>query len=305
MRSAYSTTSKSVYDIVTERILDQLAKGVVPWRRPWAGAASAPKNIQSKKAYRGINAFLLSCAGYASPFWMTFRQAQILGGHVRKGERGMPVVFYKPLEVEDRETGEDKTIPLLRYSTVFNSSQCEGILIEKLVECAPRIEFEPIAACESILAGMPANRPALHHGSAGAFYRPAADEVHMPDRNMFDAVGHYYATLFHELAHATGHPSRLNREGITAVAPFGSPIYSKEELVAEMGSAYLCGHAGIDAPPLVENTAAYLASWISKLRGDSKLVIQAASAAQKAADWILNGAGVEGSSNDKGEEGDA
>lgn len=294
-----------VYAIVTNRILEQLEKGVIPWHRPWAGAASAPRNLMSNRPYRGVNVFLLSSAGYASPFWLTFKQAQSLGGHVRQGQRGWPVVFWKWLEGTDAETGEAKRIPLLRYFTVFNSSQCEGVTLRQLVDAVPRVEFEPIAACESILAGMPVNRPALHHDSAGAFYRPATDSVHMPDRRMFDAPAHYYGTLFHELAHATGHPSRLNREGITATAAFGSPTYSIEELVAEMGSAYLCGHAGIDTPPIVENIAAYLAAWIAKLRGDSRLVVQAAGAAQKAADWILGAPGGQTDDASQGEASDA
>jgi len=297
MRSSQSTTKATVYEIITDRIIQQLEKGVVPWRKPWSGAGSEPANLISRKAYRGVNVFMLSCSAYGSPFWLTFKQADMWGGHVRKGEKGTPVVFWKFFEgTESEDAGSDgdaparrKCAPLLRYYTVFNSEQCDG-LPAKLLEVAqtPERPASPIAACDAIVDGMPANRPGIELGFNGAFYRPSTDTVHIPKPERFESDEAYYATLFHELTHATGHQSRLNRKGITGgEIRFGSPSYSQEELCAEMGAAFLCGHAGIDTAPQTEQHAAYVASWLAKLRGDCRLVVTAAAQAQKAADWIL------------------
>lgn len=287
----------NVYGIVTERIVKLLEQGVVPWRRPWGGADSAPLNACSRRPYRGVNVFMLSAAGYDSPFWLTYRQAGLWGGHVRKGEHGFPVVFWSVKDGIDRETGEAKRIFILRYYTTFNVEQCEGLPSVLTSTSGPKLDFQPVERCEAILARLPANRPTVEHGGGRACYCPATDEVRMPKREHFESVEDYYAVLFHELTHATGHPSRLNREGITAVAPFGSAVYSREELVAEMGSAFLCGHAGIDVPAIQVNEAAYIANWLKTLKGDARLVVQAAGAAQKAADWIL-GAGDEGQTDE-------
>lgn len=297
MASANSTARANVYQIITDRIIQQLEKGVVPWRKPWSGEGSEPANLVSRKAYRGINVFMLSCSAYGSPFWLTFKQADMWGGHVRKGERGTPVVFWKFFEGTERDDGgssdndapaRSKRAPLLRYYTVFNSEQCDG-LPAKLLEVAkvPERTASPIADCDAILDGMPANRPQIEHGFNGAYYRPSMDVIHMPRATQFDTDAAYYATLFHELTHATGHETRLNRKALTGEIRFGSPSYSQEELVAEMGSAFLCGQAGIDTAPLVEQHAAYVSSWLAKLKGDSRLVVTAAAQAQKAADWIL------------------
>ncbi|HWB14473.1 MAG TPA: zincin-like metallopeptidase domain-containing protein [Pirellulales bacterium] len=285
-----------VYATITSRIINLLEQGVVPWRRPWGGEGSEPRNACTRRAYRGVNVFLLSAAGYDSPFFLTFRQAAMWGGHVKKGEHGFPVVFWSIKDGVDEETGKARKIFILRYYTAFNVEQCEGLPSALLATPGPKLDFRPIERCEAILAGLPANRPSIGHGGPQAFYRPSDDSIAMPKPERFLSVEDYYATLFHELTHATGHPSRLNREGITAVAPFGSPVYSREELVAEMGSAFLCGHAGIDVPALQQNEAAYIGSWLKVLRGDSRLVVQAAAAAQKAADWIL---GTEAESADE------
>lgn len=279
----------SVYEVITDRIIKQLETGAVPWRKPWRGTGSEPASLISRKAYRGVNAFTLSCSSYPTPYWLTFRQCMALGGHVRKGEHGWPVIFWKFWDEEQPKDAAKKRPPLLRYYTVFNVAQCDGIPADKL-PAAPALQpraFQPIAACEAVVAGLPANRPAMRHGFAGAFYRPADDLVAMPDRGDFESAEAYYATLFHELAHGTGHASRLNRPAITSTIRFGSPTYSKEELVAEMGAAFVCGHCGIDSAPLTEQHAAYVASWLARLKEDSRLVVMAAAAAQKAADWIL------------------
>jgi len=269
------------YEVVTESIIKQLESGVAPWRKSWR--TEMPANLASKKEYRGINVFLLASLGYGSRYWLTYRQAQTLGGSVRKGEHGSKVVFWKIDEYrkEDKETGEteNRKSILLRYYTVFNLEQCDGIKSPE-----PALAVHPIEQCESIVRSMPT--PPKLVQEAQACYRPSADTVGIPARSAFTSAEEYYSTFFHELTHSTGHPSRLSREGIMEHHPFGSEDYSKEELVAEMGAAMLCGVAGIESRTL-DNSAAYLHHWISRLKSDSRLVVSAASQAQKAADYIL------------------
>jgi len=271
-----------VYEIVTARILEQLEKGVIPWRRPWR--AELPMNLISGKAYRGLNVFLLASQGYGSRYWMTYQQAVKLGGHVRQGEHSTLVTFWHIGEERTRTSPDgtvEKTRPfLLRYYHVFNLEQTEGIDIPR-ASSQPRVN--PIEQCEAVVSGMP-NAPKREQ-SDRAWYRPPSDTVGMPARALFASSEEYYSTLFHELTHSTGHASRIGREGIEQLNTFGSESYSREELVAEMGAAMLCGISGI-ASGTVENYAAYLKAWIDRLRGDSRLLISAASAAQKAADYI-------------------
>lgn len=276
----------SVYSIVTEQIIKQLESGTVPWRRPWQ--TSPPCNLISQKEYRGINTFLLAASGMPSKYWLTYAQATKLGGHVKAGEHGSTVVFWNIGEEEvNPKTGKLSKPCLLRYYKVFNVSQTEGIsnklgLAEQSAKPVPDID-----ACESLVAAMP-NAPQLKL-SDRASYSPSADVVSMPPKSVFNSSEGYYSTLFHELTHSTGHASRIGREGIEEVNGFGTELYSKEELIAEMGSAMLCGVTGI-APAIIENSAAYLRSWIKVLRGDAKLLVTAASQAQKAADYIRGGA---------------
>jgi antirestriction protein ArdC len=269
-----------VYQIVTDRIIQLLETGTVPWHQPWQ--VLKPQNMVSRKPYRGINAFLLNTARYTSPFWLTFRQAQALGGTVKKGEHAFPVVFWKV--IEDKEEQDDpKRIPFLRYYNVFNATQCEGIP-------APQVEpvhsFEPIALCELVLTEIP-RRPGIQHGGSRACYSPLQDEITLPEAGCFESAEDYYSTLFHELTHSTGHASRLNRKEVTEPNRFGSDPYSREELVAEMGAAFLCGHCGIEHRT-VDQSAGYVSHWLARLKDDRKLVIHAASQAQKACDFILD-----------------
>jgi antirestriction protein ArdC len=290
----------NVYDIITERILKKLEEGTVPWRKPWQGGdAGIPRNVQTGYPYRGINVFLLAAAGYASPYWLTFRQAKRRGGNVRKGEHGTPVIFWKRRDPEDGDdSGEDqRAVPVLRYYLAFNIEQCDGVSIP-VTSLAPQRAFSPLARCEEILERMP-DAPRIEHGRTHAAYLPARDTVILPARSAFESEAAYYATLFHELAHATGHARRLARPAVMDTASFGSHAYSKEELIAEMGAAFLCGHAGIEAATL-ESAASYIDGWIRILRGDGRLVIQAATHAQRAADFILGRA--EQSESDAGEE---
>ena len=267
----------SVYEIVTEQVVRALESGECPWRKPWNGGHRAPMNITGRE-YRGINVFLLGLAGYESPYWLTYRQAIERGGHVRKGEKGRAVVLWRWLE--DEEKGDE--FPILRYYTVFNVAQCEGIKAPE----PPARTFSPIEGAERIIASLPETHARILHGIAGASYAPAPDEVRLPSREAFRTDEEYYGTLFHELTHSTGHESRLGRRGIADRARFASHEYSEEELVAEMGAAFL-GHVAGILPVTLENSAAYLRSWVKVLKGDSRLVVRAASAAQKAADWLL------------------
>lgn len=287
----------NVYEIVNEKIGALLEQGTVPWRKPWTSTA-APMNLISRKPYRGINHFLLCASGYVSPYWLTIRQANELGGRIRKGEHGTLVVFWK---ISDRSQDETPLDPaeesqprrrfILRYYLVWNVAQCE--LPQRVLDTLPKVEthqHNPIEVAEHLIAGMP-HAPKIEHTGAKAFYSPASDTVTLPPRNSFSTPENYYATAFHELTHSTGHPSRLAREAVAEVAPFGSSVYSREELVAEMGAAYLCAKAGI-SPAVIENQAAYIAGWLSTLRADSRLVVYAAAHAQKAIDYIV-GAGPE------------
>ncbi len=228
--------------------------------------------------------FVLESMGYTNPYWLTYNQAKTLGGYIRRGERSTPVVFWKRLESEreNPRTGQVEIIetPLLRYYRVFNVHQCEG-LDGKIPPLAFR-QFHSIERAEEIVQSMP-QPPAIENG-VRAFYRPATDGVMVPRPDVFNSDETYYSTLFHELTHSTGHPSRLNRFSKN-YPPFASPDYSREELVAEMGAAFLCGHCAI-LNTTIDNSAAYLAGWLSKLRNDKRLVVVAGGQAQKAADFI-------------------
>jgi antirestriction protein ArdC len=270
----------TVYEIVTGKIIEQLERGVAPWQKPWH--LEAPKNLCSGKAYRGINVLLLGMRGYASPWWLTFQQARERGGHVRKGEHGTLIVFWKwPQQAEATDATDDTrqaAAPLLRYYTTFNSEQCDGIAVPASV---PTVN--PIETAEAIAASMP--NPPTYEQSDKAAYAPARDTVYMPARQSFDTAEGFYSTRFHEMTHSTGHTSRLNRQNVMQISYFGSENYSREELVAEMGAAMLCAVSGIEAQT-VHNSAAYIQNWLRVLKGDARMVVMAASQAQKAADYI-------------------
>jgi antirestriction protein ArdC len=267
------------YERITERIVSLLEQGTVPWHKPWTVKTGLPRNLISKKPYRGINVFLLMAMSYESPHWLTFRQAIQLGGNVMKGEKSCPVVFWKRMKNEDEESDEPKKAPLLRLYHVFNLAQCEGL------KDAPGEIQMPVTKPAEIVAGMP-QPPVVKHGMAQAFYSPHEDCVGMPERERFDGEASYFATLFHELIHATGSEKRLNRASLTERNGFGSNPYCKEELIAELGSAFLCGYADI-VDRTIDNSAAYLEGWLKQFQNDRTLIVSAAAQAQKAADFIL------------------
>lgn len=246
---------RDVYDVITARIMELLDKGVVPWRKPWRGGrAGKPKNLASGKDYRGVNTFLLHCAsmsaGYDAPYWLTFKQAKERGGSVRKGEHGMPVIFWNWIEKEKTlATGEKvkEEIPFLRYYTVFNVEQCDGIEYPTQATDGATLNFQPIAECESVVNGFTDKPDIEHNGHGRAFYRPATDTVHLPEKTRFDSEQAYYATLFHELAHSTGHETRLNRRPSSEDRQFGSadyPAYFTEDGESGWGDDSGCGIAG-------------------------------------------------------------
>jgi antirestriction protein ArdC len=271
------------YERITERIVSLLTQGTVPWHKPWQSKTGWPRNYVSQKQYRGINVFLLHAASYESPCWLTFRQALQLGGNVKKGEKSCPVVFWKQLAIADKVSGETAKIPLLRYYHVFNVTQCERL---KNVPAPADTVNAGISKPEDIVANMP-QPPMIKHGMTKAFYSPSEDCVGMPYRERFEQVEGYYAAIYHELVHSVGHEKRLGRFKPTEHAGFGSDPYCKEELVAEMGAAFLCGQAEI-AERTIDRSAAYIKGWLGKLQADPMLIVQAAAQAQKAADFILN-----------------
>lgn len=280
-----------VYSIVTERIVARLEAGEIPWRKPWVSSQNPPANLiaylQNKRTYQGINVWLTAAAGYSSPFWLTYKQAKDLGGNVKAGEKaGSIIVFFKSHEIEeiDENTGLAKHIPVLRYYSVFNIAQCEGIdeylPSEHLTN--PLVLFNPIESCEKIVANYRMNGPEIEHGMTRAAYSPSRDKVILPQREAFYSPEEYYTTLFHELGHSTGHETRLNRD---MTGMFGDHSYSKEELIAEFTAAYLANLTGIEHKT-EENSAAYIQHWIKVLRDNKKYLVSAAAAAQKAANYI-------------------
>ena len=293
--SAEGTTK--IYQVITDQIVAALEKGVIPWKQPWKGKTGFPRNAKSGKVYRGVNVFILHfkgiANGYTSPLWLSYKQAVDMGGKVKPGEKGTPVTFWKPFEIAD-ETAKSgkKRIMMIRYYTVFNYEQTEGVkLPKKMAELNKPVkasEFTPIEEAQRIIETYVSNGgPKIKHGGDRAFYSPDLDSITLPDQESFKDAEHYYSTAFHECGHSTGHKDRLGRVGVLQHNGFGSSTYSEEELVAEMTAAYLNGEAGLSVDLLIEDNAAYLGHWLSVLRANPKLIVTIASQAQKAADHVL------------------
>lgn len=277
----------NVYDMITDRIIAELEKGQIPWEKPWTGVRSGAYNRITKRPYNLLNQMLLQHRGE----YATFKQWQDLGGHIRKGEKSEIVCFWKILEQIDinEETGEKeiKKIPLLRYYNVFHISQVDGV--EPLAPEQLNNEVEPIEAGDKIITDY-IDREHLNFiecKSNKAYYSPSSDRVVVPMKEQYKAINEYYSTTFHELTHSTGHKNRLNRLQTGAVAAFGGEEYSKEELVAEIGSATLMSIAGIETPKTFRNSTAYIQNWLQVLRNDNKFIVSASSKAEKAVNYIL------------------
>ncbi len=289
-----------LYQSVTDRIIAALEAGTPPWVCPWSGVpgTSAPANLASGRPYRGINVLLLNVqamlAGYTFNRWLTYRQAQALGAQVRRGETGTQVVFFKMLEVDgagDRAsapssasgpasgcgTTDATVVPLLRSFTVFNAAQIDG-LPEGLLPVERPVSWSPVDAADELVT---ASGAVVRHGGEQAFYSPASDLIQMPPQGRFDSAESYYRVLLHELTHWTGEASRCARplQGRQHIE-----AYAFEELVAEIGSAFLCGHCGL--PGSLQH-ASYVEHWLEALKSDRRLIFTAAAQAQKAADFLI------------------
>jgi len=283
---------RDIYAEVTAKIIAELEEGRLPWVQPWGRTGTIdpalPRNALTSRNYSGVNVLILwgavIDAGYPSQSWLTFRQALEAGGNVRKGERGTTVVYadrFTPEKEKERARqtgGEAKAIPFLKRFTVFNIAQCEGLRPGLAADPAPLPERQIVPVAEAVIA---ASGVDFRIGGDRAFYAPGPDYVQVPPQPAFFEQINFYRTALHELCHASGHPSRLNRKLTNA---FGSKDYAREELIAEMGSAFLCASLGI--VPTVRH-ADYIGSWLEVLREDNRAIFQAASAATKAADWIL------------------
>ena len=275
----------NIYETITDRIIAQLESGIIPWRKEWksSGSTGLPRNIVSGKNYRGINLLTLMMSDFADSRWMTYKQAQAQGANVRKGEHGTPIVFWKFQTIKDAK-GDDRDIAWARSYTVFNAEQIDGL--QPVLPLAST--FRPIDTAQQLADAymQSPSHPTLTHTGDRAFYRPLTDAVVMPQRHAFTSAQGYYATLFHEFAHSTGHSSRLNRE-LGMVSAFGSADYSDEELCAEFAAAFLTAEAGIANDQTLTNSTAYIQGWLHRLRNDKAIAVRAAQRAQKAADFIL------------------
>lgn len=285
-------TRINLYDEVTAKIIGELEEGRFPWVQPWGTldtpAPGLPRNALSGRNYSGVNVLILWATvierAYPTQGWITFRQAQAAGGHVRKGEQGTMVVYadqFIPDAEKSRvevEGGEARRIPFLKRFILFNVAQCEGLppLLHSEPEPLPQREIVPVAERLVEASGVE-----VRVGGSEAYYSPARDYVQVPPQQAFFDQINFYRTCLHELTHATGHAKRLARDFTN---PFGSAGYAREELIAEMGAAFLCATLGIE--PTVRH-ADYIGAWLAILREDSRAIFRAASQASKASDWLL------------------
>ena len=274
----------NVYQIVTDRIIEEMQKGVIPWEKPWTGVRAGAFNRISKRPYSLLNQMLLKHTGE----YATFKQWSELGGKIKKGEKSEIIVFWKITEIEEENEDNEKVkknIAILRYYNVFHISQVEGV---KPLE-SPFPEVEPIEEADRIINDYVTREHIdfTECASNKAYYSPSMDCVVVPMKEQYKLINEYYSTTFHELTHSTGHKTRLDRLESGAVAAFGSETYSKEELVAEIGSASIMNLLGIETTKTFRNSAAYIQSWIKVLKNDNKFIVSAASKAEKAVNFIL------------------
>lgn len=269
----------SIYKEVTDSIIQQLENGALPWIKPWKTDSTADKNMISQKPYQGVNRLILGLSsmvqGFETPVWASFKQWQSLGANVRKGEKGTKIVFFSPIVKQDKSTGEESVYNCLKTYYVFNASQVDGVTIQ-----TPSAESKPFNAIAEAEARIVKTGAIVTHGGDSAFYAPSVDKINVPHKSAFDCEASYYATMFHELVHWTGAKHRLDR---TFGKRFADSQYAFEELVAEMGAAFLCQDYRIQGEL---RHAGYLQSWLKVLREDSKAIFKASALAQKAVDHI-------------------
>lgn len=291
------TKPVDVYALVTNRIIELLEAGTVPWRKPWTDKG-LPMNAISKRPYQGINMMLLNSYDFSTNLFLTWNQIKEVGGSVLKGEKGIFVVFTKVTEKEVEKSGtmEKEKKYMLRYYKVFNIEQCKDIPTEFMSK-EDIGAIEPLIECYSIVEGMK-NPPKIVHKKADAFYVPSEDYINMPKLKSFKSNEDYYGVLFHELIHSTGHQSRLARKEVCENPSFGSEPYSHEELVAEIGSCYLKSYSNLPIADM-SNSAAYVKGWLDVFKGDKRILIKAASQGQKAVEYILNPVVEEVTSHDE------
>ena len=275
-----------IYAAVTDRIIAQMEQGIIPWEKPWISCGKAISHATGKP-YSLLNQMLLGRPGE----YLTFKQCQEAGGRVRKGEKSSMVVFWKWIEQKDEETGEKKEVPFLRYYNVFHIDQCEGISAKHTQETTFPDGADTLTTAQDIIYDYLSREGVkmTHTEGDQAFYRPATDEVVLPIRKQFISTAEYYSTVFHELTHSTGHPSRLNR--LTRPSFFGTEDYSKEELVAEIGASALVNYVGLETTNSLRNNTAYIQNWLTVLKGDKRFIVSASGKAEKAVNLILGSAG--------------
>ncbi|WP_413507788.1 ArdC family protein [Serratia proteamaculans] len=277
-------TETDIYQTVTDSIIAALEADVKPWACPWQrtpGMSGLPSNYATGAAYSGMNIMLLWCSaskqGFSDSRWMTYKQAKAEGGQVRKGEHGTTAIFYTTLEKEN-DDGKTDYIPMLKTFTVFNVEQIDGLpLSDEAV--FPAETFEPLPQAEALFRNSGA---IIIEKGQNAFFAPSTDEIHLPDRRLFSDAANFYATGLHELVHWSGARSRLNRE---MKGKFGSEGYAFEELIAELGSAFLTADLGITGEVKHES---YIASWLKALKNDKRYIFKAASAASKAHRYLMD-----------------
>lgn len=277
--------TNKVYDIITGQILEKIKDGVIPWRHPWT--AGVPKNAVSGNQYNGFNIFRLGFEDYINPNWATFRQVGDLGGRVAKGEKSTVVIFWRLNKYIEEKTEEEKVIPMLRYYRVFNIEQTDLTDDDRFV--ITKNDNPSIQACEDIMTGYKNCPEIVNKEDARAYFDFRNDIINMPKQDLFDSSEDYYSVLFHESTHSTGHHTRLERREKNAIVIKKQPEYWFEEIIAELGAAYLGGHAGIGYHTF-DNSASYIDGYYTTLKNDNSLFIRAASAAQKAAEYIRTGA---------------
>jgi antirestriction protein ArdC len=288
--------SNKVAAIITEKIMSKLDQGIIPWHKPWRVSTDMPRNLISNKNYRGVNVFLLLAEGFTSPYWLSMKQTNELGGKVKAKSTPAQIIFWnwKPVtDLDAKGKAEFKIIPFIRYYNVFNLDQVEGINTEKLKHFhelskldKEELEFNPIEAAENIVMSY-GGCPEINHGGGRAFYNSGTDKIGMPEKKTFKSEHEYYCTLFHEMGHSTGHKNRLDRKSLVDNNSFGSHGYSKEELVAELTASFLSAQSEILTDGILDNSTAYIQSWLKVLKNDKNIFLTAAQSAQKAFDHIL------------------